>query len=138
MCAMTTRCYKCEAEITFTDEHISMRTGRKIPLDDYTMEPHRCPMYKRPRKYSPCNNCGAMIYFDEDAPKSSSGKWIPQDQRTGAAHQCPESDFNKDSGEVSNAEKAERLEKVKVSLAKMKEVKKQEDEDLEEARLALL
>lgn len=139
MRGMTTRCYKCEAEITFTDEHISMRTGRKIPLDSFTMEPHLCPMYNPPKKYKPCNSCGALIYFDKDAAKSINGKWVPLEQKTNSPHNCPESDFNKDSNsEIANAERTVYLEKVKEGLAKMRAAKKQEDEDLEEARQALI
>ncbi|CAN5179857.1 hypothetical protein BH18THE2_BH18THE2_14630 [soil metagenome] len=93
--SVLTSCYKCETEITFDDEYVSERTGKKIPLDGYTLEPHRCPMYKAPKKYKPCLKCGALIYFDEDAPKSVNGKWVPQDQRTGQTHQCPENDYDK-------------------------------------------
>ena len=36
-------CRLCNAEITFSDEYVSERTGKKIPLDLETEEPHDCP-----------------------------------------------------------------------------------------------
>jgi hypothetical protein len=39
---MTTYCKYCNEEIAFDDEYVSQYSGKKIPLDAYTMEPHDC------------------------------------------------------------------------------------------------
>ena len=36
-------CKLCGQPITFDNKHISQRTGKKIPLDVETNEPHDCP-----------------------------------------------------------------------------------------------
>lgn len=38
-----TYCRYCNDEIAFDDDHISEYSGKKIPLNAYTMEPHDCP-----------------------------------------------------------------------------------------------
>jgi hypothetical protein len=87
--------------IKFDDKHISERTGKKIPLDIETNEPHDCPVRRdqpqqqqqqqvqaQQRRYLQCNKgCGNEIYFDANN-KSQSGKWIPLDKQTGLPHQC--------------------------------------------------
>jgi hypothetical protein len=90
--------------ITFDSKHISQRTGKKIPLDQGTNEPHDCPVRRDPRQtqqgqiqqpqqqiqkhYLQCNKgCGQEIYFDANS-KSQSGKFIPLDKDTGQPHQC--------------------------------------------------
>jgi hypothetical protein len=35
-------CYLCGKPIKFGNEYISERTGKKIPLDEETSEPHDC------------------------------------------------------------------------------------------------
>jgi hypothetical protein len=37
-------CRQCNQPITFDNKHISQRTGKKIPLDIETNEPHDCPI----------------------------------------------------------------------------------------------
>ena len=37
-------CRQCNQPITFDNKHISQRTGKKIPLDPATNEPHDCPI----------------------------------------------------------------------------------------------
>ena len=80
-------------------KHISQRTGKKIPLDPGTNEPHACPVRRdqpqqhqqgksQQRRYLQCNKgCGQEIYFDAKS-KSQSGKYIPLDKDTGQPHQC--------------------------------------------------
>jgi hypothetical protein len=109
-------CYLCGKPIKFDNEHISERTGKKIPLDEETSEPHDCPVrsqrqqrqsqqeqpkkldnqfseqpaekQQQQRRYHQCNKgCGQEIYFDPDN-KSQSGKWIPLSKDTGQPHQC--------------------------------------------------
>jgi hypothetical protein len=37
-------CRQCGQPITFDNKHISQITGKKIPLDVATNEPHDCPV----------------------------------------------------------------------------------------------
>jgi hypothetical protein len=93
-------CRQCGEPIKFDDKHISQRTGKKIPLDVQTNEPHDCPLRRdnqqqqgqsqqmQQRRYLQCNKgCGQEIYFDANN-KSQSGKYIPLDKDTGLPHQC--------------------------------------------------
>jgi len=95
-------CKLCNQTITFDNKHISQRTGKKIPLDIETNEPHDCPVRRdqpKPqqeqqqqpqerKRYLQCNKgCGQEIYFDANN-KSQSGKFIPLDKQTGLPHQC--------------------------------------------------
>jgi hypothetical protein len=101
-------CRLCQQPIKFDDKHISQRTGKKIPLDIATNEPHDCPVRRdqpqqgqqqqgqqsqqpqtQQRRYFECRKgCGQEIYFDANHSKSQSGKWIPLDKETGLPHQC--------------------------------------------------
>jgi hypothetical protein len=74
-------CKQCGQPITFDNKHISQRTGKKIPLDPGTNEPHDCPMRRdqpqqsqqgqqplqqTQRRYHQCNKgCGNEVYFHE-------------------------------------------------------------------------
>ena len=92
-------CRQCGEPIKFDDKHVSQRSGKKIPLDPGTNEPHDCPVRRdqpqqqqqsqpQQRRYLQCNKgCGEEIYFDENN-KSQSGKFIPLDKQTGLPHQC--------------------------------------------------
>jgi hypothetical protein len=95
-------CRQCGQPITFDNKHVSQRTGKKIPLDPETNEPHDCPVRRdqpqqqskqglpqqQQRHYLQCNKgCGQEIYFDANS-KSQSGKFIPLDRDTGEPHQC--------------------------------------------------
>ena len=93
-------CIQCNQPITFDNKHISQKTGKKIPLDPGTNEPHDCPVRRdqppmqqqsqqqTQRRYPTCNRgCGQEIYFDANN-KSQSGKFIPLDKDTGLPHQC--------------------------------------------------
>ncbi|HJT49672.1 MAG TPA: hypothetical protein VJ729_15930 [Nitrososphaeraceae archaeon] len=98
---MSLVCRQCGQPITFDNKYISQRTGKKIPLDIETNEPHDCPVrrdqpqqqqgqqsYQQQRRYYQCNKgCGKDIYFDANS-KSQSGKYIPLDKDTGQPHQC--------------------------------------------------
>ena len=94
-------CRQCGQPITFDNKHISQRTGKKIPLDVDTEEPHDCPVrrsnsqqrqqqeqsyqqqqHQQEKRYFQCNKgCGQEIYFDANN-KSQSGKFIPLDKDT--------------------------------------------------------
>jgi hypothetical protein len=95
-------CRQCSQPITFDNKHISQRTGKKIPLDVATNEPHDCPVRReqqqsqlphqqqqhQEKRYFQCNKgCGQEIYFDTNN-KSQSGKFIPLSKETGLPHQC--------------------------------------------------
>jgi hypothetical protein len=109
-------CRLCGQPIKFDDKHISQRSGKKIPLDIDTDEPHDCPVWKngqhqqqQPQQQSqqqgqpqqptkqtqqirfyPCRKgCGQGIYFDA-SNKSQSDKFIPLSKETGLPHQCPQ------------------------------------------------
>jgi hypothetical protein len=86
---MAAFCKWCDAEITFDDEHISERTGRKIPLDVDTDKPHNCPIWKLHHRiyHEYRKGCGSQIFFDEDR-RSPSGKMIPIDKYTDEPHEC--------------------------------------------------
>lgn len=96
---MTLYCNLCDEPIKFSDEYVSERTGRKIPLDTDTDEPHDCLVwrseqeerYKSRRRYYECRKgCGGYIYFDRDNEYgvSESGKSIPLDKETQEPHDC--------------------------------------------------
>jgi len=99
-------CRLCGNPIKFDDKWVSERTGKKIPLDPGTNEPHDCPVRRdhlkqqgqqsyqqtqqsqQQRRYLQCNKgCGQEIYFDVNS-KSQSGKFIPLSKETGSPHQC--------------------------------------------------
>ena len=96
-------CRQCNQPITFDNKHISQKTGKKIPLDPGTNEPHDCPVRRdqqggtvsvpeqqqqiQKRYYQCRKGCGQKIYFDA-INKSESGKFIPLDKDTGFPHQC--------------------------------------------------
>jgi hypothetical protein len=94
---MTLYCNLCDEPIKFDDDHISERTGKRIPLDLDTDEPHDCAVWRSQqqeqrrqtqRRYYSCRKgCGQEIYFDANN-KNQSGKWIPLDKDTGLPHQC--------------------------------------------------
>ena len=100
-------CRQCNQPITFDNKHISQITGKKIPLDIQTNEPHDCPVRRdqpqqqrqqsyqqQERRYLQCNKgCGQEIYFDANS-KSQSGKWIPIDKDTGQPQQIKFSDIS--------------------------------------------
>ena len=77
-------CRQCQNPITFDNKHISQKTGKKIPLDPGTNEPHDCPVRRdqpqqqqgqsqqMQRRYHTCNKgCGQEIYFDATAENTS-------------------------------------------------------------------
>jgi len=79
-----TKCRQCGEEICFSIEHRS-DSGKYIPLDYLTRDPHKCKETE-PARIS-CNSCGALIYFDEKR-LSVSGKMIPIEYETDQPHQC--------------------------------------------------
>jgi hypothetical protein len=94
--AMTLHCKLCDEPIKFDDDHTSERTGKKIPLDIDTDQPHYCIVWRSQqeqrrqthRRYYICRKgCGRFIYFDENE-RTESGKWFPLEKETGLPHQC--------------------------------------------------
>jgi hypothetical protein len=92
MSSSTLACIQCGKPIKFDDKKLSQRTGKKIPLDLKTDEPHGCPLWRseqhKQRRYYSCRKaCGQFIYFDENE-RTENGKWIPLSKETGLPHQC--------------------------------------------------
>jgi hypothetical protein len=71
-----TLCKYCDSPIDFDDWHVGS-SGRKIPLDVETRQPHMCAF--RPIKRDRCYNCGKEIFFDSGMRNPAHGKLIPQD-----------------------------------------------------------
>jgi hypothetical protein len=85
-----TQCKLCGETIHFSNDVVSERTGKKIPLEEGSDDPHRCAEWEAlHRKYYTCKDCGAPIYFD-DKHISKNGKHIPLSKTTGEPHQCEE------------------------------------------------
>ena len=86
---MAPECWNCGEEITFSDEWISERTGKKIPLDPDTEEPHDCIAYSSDPdyRYVECYNCGEDIFFDNEHI-SKNGKKIPLSRQSKKPHRC--------------------------------------------------
>jgi hypothetical protein len=77
--------------ILFDKDIVSERTGKLIPLQEGSDDPHRCEAWKaQHRRYYNCRECNAQIYFD-DVYISKTGKHIPLDKETGEPHKCDES-----------------------------------------------
>jgi hypothetical protein len=94
--AMTLYCKQCDEPIKFDDEHISERTGKKIPLDMDMDEPNNCPLWRSQQErmrmsqrcyYSCRNGYDQFIYFEENE-RTENGKWIPLEKETGEPHRC--------------------------------------------------
>lgn len=68
--------------------HISKRTGKKIPLDPSTGEPHDCPARSKSKADAKCYGCGAPIDFN-DQIVSPGGISIPLEKGTLNKHDCP-------------------------------------------------
>jgi hypothetical protein len=88
-------CRQCDESIYFDEEHIS-ESGKKIPLDSETEEPHNCPYRTYQSKAYYCNACGKEIYFDDEYV-SKNGKKIPLSKDTGSPHRCKNKPFNKET-----------------------------------------
>jgi hypothetical protein len=82
-------CLKCNDPIIFDPSWVSERSGKKIPLDEYTHEPHKCPKSDFVSRVLECRHCEAEITFD-DEHISKNGKKIPLDPGTMEAHHCEE------------------------------------------------
>jgi peptide methionine sulfoxide reductase MsrB len=81
-------CKLCGESVHFSNNIVSERTGKKIPLQEGTDEPHACEQWKaQSRRYYECKNCSKPIYFDE-THKSKNDKFIPLDKETGQPHDC--------------------------------------------------
>jgi hypothetical protein len=79
-----TSCLRCQDPIYFDPSWVSEKTGRKIPLDEYSGQPHQCPKseFKKPH----CKYCHAEITFSDNF-LSKNGKRIPLDLDM-QNHQC--------------------------------------------------
>jgi len=100
-------CRQCGQPITFDNKHISQRTGKKIPLDPGTNEPHDCPVRRdqpqqqqqgqsqqsyqqQQTRYHQCNKgCGQEIYFDANKYQDSERQIHSTRQRDRRATPMP-------------------------------------------------
>jgi hypothetical protein len=73
----------CGEEIYFSDWNLS-ESGKKVPMDSQTEEPHDCP--EREPFTVNCRKCGERITFSDDYV-SRLGKKIPLDLN-GEPHRC--------------------------------------------------
>ena len=86
-------CRSCGELIYFDREIVSEKSGKRIPLNRDTGEPHCCLSWKLRsawRFYSCSKGCGELIYFDSrnEEGMSSNGKYVPLSKETGRRHQC--------------------------------------------------
>lgn len=79
------RCRQCGDLIEWRHNHRSI-TGKYIPIDYVSGEPHRCESND-----VPCLTCGEPITFDSDFT-SDSGKMIPLEPENGDHHRCLQND----------------------------------------------
>ncbi|MGB7955585.1 MAG: hypothetical protein WCF23_16540 [Candidatus Nitrosopolaris sp.] len=63
-----TYCKYCDEPLKFHEHHIS-DSGKKIPLDRDTGEPHNCPERPSSNYTIECKYCDEEIYFDEGVCK---------------------------------------------------------------------
>jgi hypothetical protein len=79
-------CLRCQDPIYFDPTWVSKKSGRRIPLDEYSGRPHQCPKseFRKPH----CRYCDAEIRFSDNF-LSASGKRIPLDLDM-QNHQCEE------------------------------------------------
>jgi hypothetical protein len=82
---MVIYCRNCDEEITFDNYHRS-ESGKNIPLDVDSNEPHSCSDYSGSIY---CHLCNAEITFDDEHISEKTGKNIPIDIDTGDPHDCP-------------------------------------------------
>jgi hypothetical protein len=84
-----TSCFKCNDPIIFDESWVSERSGKKIPLDEYTHEPHKCAAYNFTSQVLQCQYCEQEIAFDNEHV-SRNGKRIPLNPETMEPHSCEE------------------------------------------------
>jgi hypothetical protein len=81
-------CYKCNDPITFKENIISEKSGKKIPLnEDFT--PHICPNSDFVSQILECKHCHGQISFSHQVV-SPRGRKIPLDSGTLQKHECKE------------------------------------------------
>jgi hypothetical protein len=77
-------CLRCQDPIYFDPSWVSERSGKRIPLDEYSGQPHNCTKseYHKPH----CKYCDQEITFSDNF-LSKNGKRIPLDLDM-QNHQC--------------------------------------------------
>jgi hypothetical protein len=80
-------CFKCNDPIIFSDSWISEKSGRKIPLDESTHEPHKCAAADFISQAIECQYCNEEIIFSNEHI-SQRGKKIPLNPETMQPHSC--------------------------------------------------
>jgi hypothetical protein len=82
-------CQKCNDPIVFSDSWVSERSGKSIPLDESTHEPHICPNSTFVNQVLQCKYCQSKITFSVQVI-SPRGKKIPLNEGTLQKHECKE------------------------------------------------
>jgi hypothetical protein len=70
-------CRLCKRPIKFSDKYVSHRTGRKIPLDVDTEQPHDCPVWKGTQQYQPQPSQSEQSQQSQQQPS----EWQPSQQQ---------------------------------------------------------
>jgi hypothetical protein len=82
-------CQKCNDPIIFSDSWVSEKSGKRIPLDESTHQPHQCPNSTFVNQVLQCKYCQSKISFS-DQVISPRGKKIPLNAGTLQKHECKE------------------------------------------------
>jgi hypothetical protein len=81
-------CNDCGARLYLSYDRVSP-SGKRIPLEVQTREPHNCP--QREFTYEsdpfPCKDCGVEIYVTDER-LSKNSKRIPINEANDESHQC--------------------------------------------------
>ena len=93
-------CVSIAVVATFTWTTRISQSGKHIPVDVKTKQPHSCLQsrmyYDQNRRIFQCNSCGKDIRFSE-FETSISSKRIPLNTKTGAHHRCKAKPFNRET-----------------------------------------
>jgi hypothetical protein len=76
-------CYLCGKPIKFDNEYINERTGKKIPLDAETNEPHNCPVRRSQQEQQQSQ----PSQLQQQQPSQQQEHQF-LDKETGLRHQC--------------------------------------------------
>jgi len=88
-------CKRCNKYLCI-DNTILSKSGKPIPLDAKTHQPHKCPFTNYETQEFYCQHCGKPITF-LDTEVSKNGKRIPLNAKTFAHHRCKNRPFNRDT-----------------------------------------
>ena len=90
---MVFNCRSCGADL-YLDDHVVSKSGKRIPLEEETGQPHNCPEREQSDYRSQpfeCNKCGISL-FVSSTHKSKNNKFIPLEYPQGHPHDCPKAE----------------------------------------------